>query len=760
MSEATDTGMIDAALWASRFINNTNRHVFLTGKAGTGKTTFLKAIREYTHKNTIVAAPTGIAAINAGGVTLHSLLQLPFGAFLPTNKLPENENITTQLNTPASLSSRLQMHQNRRRMLQEMELLIIDEVSMLRADLLDAIDLTLRLARRTKNKPFGGVQILFIGDLFQLPPVVKEEEWSYLKNHYSTSFFFDALALRNNPPVYIELQTVYRQVDDFFIDLLNHFRDHCVTSEDINLLNTRYDPGFQLKENPGYIFLTTHNWKADKINKEALEALPAAIVSFEAEIEGEFGESQYPVEFRLDLKEGAQVMFIKNDPTGEQQFFNGKIGTITCLEEDRIEVGFPDGTPSAVVTRYIWENKKFALSGETNEIIETVTGTFSHYPLKLAWAITVHKSQGLTFEKAVIDVAGAFAPGQIYVALSRLVSLEGLVLSSRVPQNGPEQDHSLESYVSSKNDQPGIDETLEKETQRYVKESAIDAFSFGPMLNKVQYYCESYVKDEKRSVKQLYKTWAYQLKADLVPVKDTADRFIGQVRRIISSGSEDYLAQLSERIMAARKYFGEQLSGFSLRVFDHITVVKGHTKSKIYQNELKTLEQIFFRQLQLINKVDALIQSVEQNRELSSESEILSEFNRERDRAIRLAHSKEVVKAPKQDKAGSKNQKFRAEAKTNTKEVTFRLFSEGKSLDEIAAERGFARSTIEGHLIIYVADGKIPVHKLVSEEKIALVEKAASELETSNIGAIKDHLGEAVSWAELRFVQAHKISQM
>ncbi len=756
MEQSTES----AALWASRFINNTNRHVFLTGKAGTGKTTFLRAIREYTHKNTIVAAPTGIAAINAGGVTLHSLLQLPFGAFLPTNKLPENESITTQLNTPASLSSRLQMHQNRRRMLQEMELLIIDEVSMLRADLLDAIDLTLRLVRRAKNKPFGGVQILFIGDLYQLPPVVKEDEWSYLKNHYITSFFFDALALRNNPPVYIELQTVYRQVDDFFINLLNHFRDHCVTSEDINLLNTRYDPGFQLKENPGYILLTTHNWKADKINKEALDALPAAVVSFDAEIEGEFTDSQYPVEFQLNLKEGAQVMFIKNDPSGEQQFFNGKIGTIASLEEDRIEVEFPDGSPSAIVTRYTWENKKFALSGETNEILETVTGTFSHYPLKLAWAITVHKSQGLTFEKAIIDVAGAFAPGQIYVALSRLVTLEGLVLTSRVPQYGPEQDQSLETYVSSKKSEKGIDETLEMETQRYVKESSIDAFSFGPMLNKVQYYCETYSKDEKRSAKQLFKPWAYQLKSDLIPVKETADRFINQIQRIISIRSDDYLIQLSERIKAAKKYFGEQLTGFSQRVFDHIAVVKGHPKSKTYQNELKILEQIFFKQLQMINKADALVQSVQQNRELSSESEILSDFNKERDRAIRLANSMAAVKVPKKDKTSSKDQKFRAEARTNTKEITFKLFSEGKSVEEIAAERGFARSTIEGHLIIFVADGKIPVRKLVSEEKIALIEKAAKELETSNIGAIKDHLGDAVSWSELRFVQAHKISQI
>lgn len=361
---------------ATKFINRTGKHLFLTGKAGTGKTTFLKQIIEHTHKNAVIAAPTGIAAINAGGVTLHSLFQLPFGSFIPSDA-PLNMSVTTQVTTPKQLTRNLQMHTSKRRLLQEIELLIIDEVSMLRADLLDAIDTILRYVRRKRNLPFGGVQILFIGDLHQLPPVVKDGEWSMLCEYYKSIHFFEALALGGQKPVYIELEKIYRQTDSRFISLLNNFRENKVSRDDINTLNKCLKPDFKPENSDGYIHLTTHNRIADEINRKALQRLPGESFQYSCEIEGNFLEHQYPIDPILELKEGAQVMFIKNDYSGQQRYFNGKIGVVTELGEEQIEVGFLDGSDPAWVERYEWQNKKFTLNKTSNEIEEDLLGALS-----------------------------------------------------------------------------------------------------------------------------------------------------------------------------------------------------------------------------------------------------------------------------------------------------------------------------------------------------------------------------------------------
>ncbi len=495
----------DAAI-ASKIINQTNRHLFLTGKAGTGKTTFLKYISEYTHKNSIVAAPTGIAAINAGGVTLHSLFQLPFGSFIPSNDRLKEYNITTQINTPQSLIRDLKMNSSKRKMLRELELLIIDEVSMVRADLLDAIDVVLRHIKRQKNRSFGGVQLLLIGDLLQLPPVVKEDEWNYLNPYYPGIYFFNAKALQQNKPLHIELNKIYRQSDKIFISLLNNLRDNSPSKEDIELLNKHYKPSFKPNRDDGYIFLTTHNRKADEINGQSLKELPGKSFNYDAEIDGDFNEYLFPVEFKLELKKGTQVMFIKNDYSGEQRYFNGKIGVISYLSSGRIEVSFNDGTPPAVVEHYTWENKKYSLNKDTNTIDENIKGTFSHYPIKLAWAITVHKSQGLTFKKAIIDVSRAFAPGQIYVALSRLISLDGLVLTGRIPLSGLEQDGALTGFLKGKETRDVLEKVLKEETPHFVADTVFKAFDFKPLCNSVKYHAEGYTKDEKSRLNSSIKT--------------------------------------------------------------------------------------------------------------------------------------------------------------------------------------------------------------------------------------------------------------
>jgi len=742
-----------AAAIASKLINHTNRHVFLTGKAGTGKTTFLKYIIEHTHKNSIVAAPTGIAAINAGGVTLHSLFQLPFGAFIPSNDRIKENNITTQINTPQSLIKALQMNKSKRSMLKELELLIIDEVSMLRADLLDAIDIVLRYVKRQNNNPFGGVQLLFIGDLYQLPPVVKEEEWDYLAPFYPGIYFFNAKALQHKKPLQIELKEIYRQSDKIFISLLNHLRDNSLMKEDIELLNRHYKPSFQPDEKEGYIYITTHNRKVDEINRQALKELPGKTYCFDAEVNGDFREYLYPVEFRLELKKGAQVMFIKNDYSGEQRYFNGKIGNVSDLSPERIKVSFNDGTPSATVEHYIWENKKYTLNKETNEIEENIKGTFSHYPIKLAWAITVHKSQGLTFQKAIIDVSRAFAPGQIYVALSRLVSLNGLVLTGPIPFSGLEQDEALKGFMKSKEGPDVLEEVLKEETHHFIVDTVLKSFNFNSLCNIFNYHVESYTKDDKKSMKQKHKNWAVELKTDLVPVKEVADKFLDQLRNITGARRPGYLSVLHNRVIAAKDYFEPLLKSFSERVFNQINKLKKQKKIKTYLNELRDIELLFFKQLQSIYKSEALINSAIHNTEVSKESLLNSTLYKERKNLIQ-EKGVSTLKRNKTRNVKGAQEKSKKEIGANTKEASYNLFQKGKTIKEIASERSLAITTIEGHLAHYVAKGLIDISLFVDESKVRQVIKASQKLETTNLGPIKKYLGDEFTYGDLRFVMA------
>jgi ATP-dependent exoDNAse (exonuclease V) alpha subunit len=422
------------ANYVLQFINQTNRSIFLTGKAGTGKTTLLKEIIKSTHKNCVVVAPTGIAALNAGGVTIHSMFQLPFGGFIPDNSKPQFlEN--SKFETKATLRRHFKMSGLKKSVIQNMELLIIDEVSMLRSDLMDAIDFMLQSVRR-KNLPFGGVQVLFIGDLLQLPPIIRDEEWRTLRSYYKGKFFFHSHVIQQNPPLYIELSKIFRQTDEQFISVLNNLRNNQISQNDIQILNQFVQPNFDLKANKGYITLTTHNVKADSINSQSLLDLNGKSKVYKALIVDDFPEKIYPLEEKLELKVGAQVMFIKNDLSFDKNYFNGKMGVIKSLSDEEIMVHFPEENKTIEVERYEWQNIRYYVDENTKEINEEVLGTFTHYPIKLAWAITVHKSQGLTFDKAALDVSQVFLPGQAYVALSRLRSLNGLVLLSPLQMNG------------------------------------------------------------------------------------------------------------------------------------------------------------------------------------------------------------------------------------------------------------------------------------------------------------------------------------
>jgi nucleoside-triphosphatase THEP1 len=734
---------------ALQFVNSTNRHVFLTGKAGTGKTTFLKEITHLTHKKTIVAAPTGIAAINAGGVTLHSLFQLPFGTFIPDNSFHIYGEINIQIHTPHSFLAKQQMHSNKRNLLRELELLIIDEVSMLRADILDAIDTVLRHVRRKKHLPFGGVQILFIGDLFQLPPVVKEDEWAYLKNYYSSMFFFEAKALQNNMPVYIELEKIYRQSNQDFIDILNNLRENRIVKKDIDKLNEYYQPGFTPKPKEGYVFLTTHNYKADNINSEELKKINKKSFKYQAAVEGDFPEYMYPLEEILELKAGAQVMFVKNDYSGEGKYFNGKIGTISSLENDYIKVDLNDGTDPINIEKYTWENKKFSLNAETNEIEENIIGTFTQYPIKLAWAITIHKSQGLTFDKAIIDISRAFAAGQIYVALSRLTSLDGLVLTAPMKLNVPEQAGVLKEYMKSKQSPEELAEAFKHGLKEYIDTYVREAFNFEPLLNQINYYIAGFGKGEKATKKDKYKPWAVGLKELLLPPYDVSKKFLIQIDKISKLNAENYLVKLLERVQAAKTYFEPILKDFSEKINQPVKELSQEKRVKKYINELKDLDRVFFGQLQKIYKAEALIEAVIKNTELSKEK--INKLQPEK-------HEREIVK-PEKQKAESKKlvkkQKTPTIEKIPTKEISYRMFKEGKTLSEIAEERGIKERTIQEHLVPFVENGSLDVFNFVSKEKFEQIAKVHKTMENNFLTPIKEQLGDDYTWEEIKFAVAY-----
>lgn len=747
------TEEIQPAQLAAKFVNLTSRHIFLTGKAGTGKTTFLRSLISLTHKKAVIVAPTGIAAINAAGVTIHSLFQLPFGTFLPKVLPTLNVKDYQHYHTPKSIIKHLSMNATKRRILLDLELLIIDEVSMLRADLLDAIDTVLRYIRKN-NTNFGGVQLLFIGDLHQLPPVVKNDEWNLLAQVYKSAYFFDALALEKNPPVYIELEKIYRQADETFIHLLNNLRNNQTTDQDIALLKTYYRENYKPVLTDNYITLTTHNNKADTLNRNSLKELGGKSYFFNATIEKEFAESAFPAEKSLELKVGAQVMFIKNDPTGDQRFFNGKIAVVKKLGNDFIEV-LPDGaTYNLTLEKYTWKNIKYNTNKTTNEIEEEIAGTFTQYPLKLAWAITVHKSQGLTFDKAIIDIGDAFAPGQIYVALSRLRSLDGLVLTSLIANRGIRQDQNVTFFARTKELQEDLSVQIRKESDAFLKHSLMESFNFATLDNYVFEHVFSYTKDEKRSTKQTHLPWAVKLQQDLMALKVNADKFLKQIDRLFIPGDAESLKTLLERAEAAENYFNPQLQAMSDSIFELIETVKTQKQTKEYLGELIDMEAMFYEQYKKIKKAKAMLTATNAQQELTKEEVLALYTSAKREEQIKTAYTlanKEQSKGPREDFYGIPSAIRKAKVpKEDTKEVTLALFKDGKNVTQIAAERKMSTGTIEGHLAYFVARQEVKATELVPAKRLDEITATIAKLKSIKLNEVREALGKSYTFGEIK----------
>jgi hypothetical protein len=580
---------------AAELVNHSATNIFLTGKAGTGKTTFLKWIRENCPKQMAVVAPTGVAAINAEGVTIHSFFQLPLSPFIPEAKgLREKKDDTVN---PHSLLSRLRMTNDKKRILQELELLIIDEISMVRCDILDEIDLVLRHMRHRHKEPFGGVQVLFIGDMFQLPPVIKEDEWRILSEYYTGPFFFDSKVMQQAPPVYIEFTKIYRQSEELFINLLNQVRNNELDEKGKMVLYSRYQPEFNTQEHTEHIILTTHNEKARNINSTELARLQSNSFTYKAEIKDDFPGTANPADELLQLKVGAKVMFIKNDSEKTKRYFNGKTGVITELDDKKILVQC-DGESSLIeVKKETWENIRYSLNKTTRHLEEEVLGSFVQYPLRLAWAITIHKSQGLTFEKAVIDAGEAFAAGQIYVALSRCTNLEGMILHSSIRPRSLFTDERILRFTRTAATTEKLKNELEEAKASYQQKTLVSLFDFNRVILETKELQEYLLKHNSSFNPETF-LWIENLLNKLLDVQNTSEKFHAQLRSLFGQTKkpEENLI-LQERIKAAATYFLYELKN----TIEFISQSRAVTDSRLYAKEYNDSLREIFAQLSLKN---------------------------------------------------------------------------------------------------------------------------------------------------------------
>lgn len=799
---------------ANNFAILTALPLFITGNAGTGKTTFLRKLRESTPKKMVIAAPTGVAAINAGGSTLHSLFQLPFTPFVPTVEGRSN------------LLKKLRLTTTKRRTLQEIEILVIDEISMVRADILDEIDTILRSVRFKRDKPFGGVQVIFIGDLFQLPPVAIAQEWEVLAPYYQNPFFFSSKVIQEYPPIQIELDTVFRQTDKKFINLLSQVRHNKLTFEGFEMLKSRFYPDFKIDEHKDYIFLTTHNKKANSINAEELEKIEAPKHTYNAKIDGEFPQNLYPNSPILELKLGAKVMFIANGPN----YYNGKIGLISHISEDHsifVKCINQQGEEEEIPVIYeTWENIKYNVNPSTKNIEEKKIGSFEQIPLRLAWAITIHKSQGLTFDKICIDAEAAFSSGQVYVALSRCRSLEGIVLQSPIYRESLFTNHNVIEYSSNRKTEDVLKEILQVGILDYNAKILFDLFDFNFAMGQSNYLLE-FLKKNSENFNAEVVPYHFDINKSVIYIHNLSLRFQKELEKLIQSNNQE---GLKKRIKSACDYFAPQLASIIKQIEASPAQTFFLNYADDYNSILHTLfGEIFYRKFIIENigedfstqhifdlrqsfqlpklpvnaytsfdrprvqrgKYPDLYNSLNALRyQLSEQNEVpiylIMSNNALTEMATYLPLNNEDlmqisgIGAKKVEKYGTlfleiitnycqehnlssemgniKKRKTTVTPKpttvkkTPTHQISFDLYKTGKNIQEIAKIRNLTEGTIETHLCVHIASGELNISELFSKEEIDL----ATELFNlgESLSSVFNTLEGNLTFGQLRMIRA------
>ena len=695
---------------AWEFAEHTGISIFLTGKAGTGKTTFLKALKEHSSKRIIVVAPTGVAAINAGGVTIHSFFQLPLSPYVPGT----------------TFKDRYDFGKEKRRIIRTLDMLVIDEISMVRSDLLDAIDNVLR-RYRDPTLPFGGVQLLMIGDLHQLTPVVTPRDEELLRPYYDTPYFFGSHALQQTSYVTIQLTHVYRQQDQVFIDILNHVRDGVPTAEDLARLNARCKPMFIPKPEEGYIRLTTHNRMADSYNDNELHKLPGKRYVFKAEIEKEFPESSYPADVNLELKQGAQVMFIKNAPSPSHLYYNGRIGHVVGFEEGKIVVKCPGDDYTISVEPAEWENTRYAINEETKVIEPQVLGVFRQYPLRLAWAITIHKSQGLTFEHAIIDASASFASGQVYVALSRCKSLEGLVLASQIQPRNIIGDARVNDYIARQQTEAEKSiEALPALKEEYYRTQLYDLFNFMPLFAAEQQLHRLLLEYFRQFPKltNYHGTVIDQLKQKVI---DVALRWRTVIQQTTAEGL--HAPAFLERVKRSAAYFVTELEKMLPDAIEKTKMASTNNKRgmQLFDERYKDLWLAYLSKDRLLRAMEETPFTVSAYMQAKQEAtldamDVVMPGSRPRKRKSSVASP---ASASSTDSTTPKSAKA---PRVSTYVQTYTLFRQGKTPQQIADERHLALSTILSHLAVYVSSGQISADKIIDGEKVKAIRHAIEQL--------------------------------
>lgn len=799
------------------FIQDTGENVFLTGKAGTGKTTFLHNLKKNSPKRMIVLAPTGVAAINAGGVTIHSFFQLPLGPQIPGA-------IREPGTTPKYY---FKFGREKLNIIRSIDLLVIDEISMVRSDLLDGVDGVLKRLR-DPDKPFGGVQLLLIGDVQQLAPVVKDDEWEILKSYYDTPYFFGSKALQRSNYITIELKRVYRQSDQDFISILNKIRDGEADSGVLEQINRRYSGGSSFTSD-GAIILTTHNFQAQKINETRMRNLETKPHTFTAKIEGEFPENSYPADSHLTLKIGAQVMFIKNDSSVQKRYFNGKIGVVQSIEDELVKVICQGETTIIDVKTETWQNMKYGLNTETSVIEETVIGTFTQYPLRAAWAITIHKSQGLTFDKVFVDAAAAFAHGQVYVALSRCRTLEGLILTSPLSRRVLISDQSVSEFNKDvEKNQP--DEKILYTTRITYQQILIrELFDFSQIKRRLGYILKLMNENGVSIHSSIIDRFEMVSKEFQNSIVSVTEKFNLQITQYLIKGEEvEKNELLQDRVRKGTSYFLEKLEACVTDLLPGKIDIDNKEVRKSIEDVLKRLDeeikrkkacleacgQGFFtkayltaRALGAIEKPAIVKQEFDFQEECGAEEHpelyrMLKAWRHEKAQKTDVPHYRilsnkvmmdicsclpvslselksvkgigkrkvlefgidllEIVEQYRNTNGISTYEKSvvskkipQSSVKGSTKQISYDLFKTGKTTAEIASQRGLALSTIEGHLSYFIGTGQLDIRDLMQEEKISEISDFFGKQSSFELSPAREFFGEQYSYSELRMVAEH-----